>query len=61
MGFGVNRSVGQFAFLAVLLMPDAAAGAQQSTIDSDRSPAERARAEASPAPTLHERACGATG
>ena len=39
MSFGINRSVGEFAFLAVLLMPDAAASPQQGTIDGHRSPA----------------------
>jgi hypothetical protein len=31
--------MGQFAFLTVFLMPDAAAGTQHGTIDGDGSPA----------------------
>jgi hypothetical protein len=38
MGFGINRGVGQFAFLAVFLMPDASAGTQHCTIDGNCTP-----------------------
>jgi hypothetical protein len=37
--FGINRGVGQFAFLTVFLMSDAAACAKHGTIDGDGSPA----------------------
>jgi hypothetical protein len=37
--FGINRGVGQFAFLTVFLMPDAASGSQGGAIDGDGSPA----------------------
>jgi hypothetical protein len=40
-GFGINRGVGQFALLAMLLMPDAPKGAQRGAIDGHGSPAGR--------------------
>jgi hypothetical protein len=33
MGFGINRGVGQFSLLPMLLMPDASSGAQDGTVD----------------------------
>jgi hypothetical protein len=35
MGFGINRGVGQFALLAMLLMPDASSGSQDGTVDGN--------------------------
>jgi hypothetical protein len=33
MGLWINRGVGQFALLAMLLMPDASSGSQNGTVD----------------------------
>jgi len=35
MGFWINRGVGQFALLAMLLMPGASSGSQNGTIDGN--------------------------
>jgi hypothetical protein len=40
MGLWINRGVGQFALLAMLLMPDASSGSQNGTIDGN-SPSTR--------------------
>ncbi len=36
MGLGINRGVGKFSLLAMLLMPDASSGSQDGTVDSNR-------------------------
>ncbi len=38
MGLGSNRGMGNFPFLAVLLMPDATKRTQYGAIDGDRTP-----------------------
>jgi hypothetical protein len=35
MGFGINRGVGKFTLLAMLLMPDPSSGSQDGTVDGN--------------------------